>query len=416
MVDSDAECQTLLRPEVESFEPAVPNEVPEVKQVERPPNPFVKPAEPPNPFQNTKFAGLSPKAMNWREIGWGGKIRRGGVQMMCWLRFIEQICRSLLDLQVSFLCLEKQKIIATNNKSLPIVTQTQLALNRQARAGSMAFSAAFEEKSEKESQGVAKAGEQSHSTNDQSSLKEKLGQGVSMAAQATRSSVEAARDANRKYGVTEKIGQGISTAANKTVEFEREHQVSSRAMQAARASVSAVRDANQKYGITEKMSQGAVAAYSKARDIEQKHHVTSTVASGIKNGASNVASAASSLGSKVSTKNPFSAGPEVSLAAMAFVAIWKKMYEQFPSNLFVSTLFELYRVLFTPLTRGVFELVSFGIQLVSPTFCPRLQKIPLPMAMDSLSQRIPSKLEALWNLKLCSFVGKSFVTPFVSSF
>lgn len=241
VVDSDAECQTLLRPEVESFEPAVPNEVPEVKQVERPPNPFVKPAEPANPFQNTKFAGLSPKA----------------------------------------------------------------------RAGSMAFSAAFEEKSlEKESQGVAKAGEQSHSTNDQSSLKEKLGQGVSMAAQATRSSVEAARDANRKYGVTEKIGQGISTAANKTVEFEREHQVSSRAMQAARVSVSAVRDANQKYGITEKMSQGAVAAYSKARDIEQKHHVTSTVASGIKNGASNVASAASSLGSKVSTKNPFSAGPE----------------------------------------------------------------------------------------------------------
>lgn len=186
-----------------------------------------------------------------------------------------------------------------------------------------------------ESQGVAKAGENGNSTNDQSSLKEKLGQGVSMAAQATRSSVEAARDANRKYGVTEKIGQGISTAANKTVEFEREHQVSSRAMQAARASVSAVRDANQKYGITEKMSQGAVAAYSKARDIEQKHHVTSTVASGIKNGASNVASAASSLGSKVSTKNPFSAGPEVSLAAMAFVAI-SKMYEQIPSNLFVS--------------------------------------------------------------------------------
>lgn len=69
VVDSDAECQTLLRPEVESFEPAVPNEVPEVKQVERPPNPFVKPAEPANPFQNTKFAGLSPKAMNWREIG-----------------------------------------------------------------------------------------------------------------------------------------------------------------------------------------------------------------------------------------------------------------------------------------------------------------------------------------------------------
>lgn len=235
LVDSDAECQTLLRPEVESFEPSVPNEVPEVKQVERPPNPFVKSAEPPNPFQKTKFAELSPKA----------------------------------------------------------------------RAGSMAFSAAFEEKSEMESQGVATG-----STSDQSSLKEKLGQGVSMAAQATRSSVEAARDANRKYGVTEKIGQGISTAANKTVEFEREHQVSSRAMQAARASVSAVRDANQKYGITEKMSQGAVAAYSKARDIEQKHHVTSTVASGIKNGASNVASAASSLGSKVSTKNPFSAGPE----------------------------------------------------------------------------------------------------------
>lgn len=335
--------------------------------------------------------------------------------MMCSLRFIEQICRSLLDLQVSFLCLENQKIIATN--PLPIVTQ--LVLDRQARAGSMAFSAAFEEKSlEKESQGVAKAGEQSHSTNDQSSLKEKLGQGVSMAAQATRSSVEAARDANRKYGVTEKIGQGISTAANKTVEFEREHQVSSRAMQAARASVSAVRDANQKYGITEKMSQGAVAAYSKARDIEQKHHVTSTVASGIKNGASNVASAASSLGSKVSTKNPFSAGPEVSLAAMACVAIFK-MYEQFPSNLFVSTLFELYRlyrVLFTPLTPGVFELVSFGFQFVSPSFCPRLQKIPLPMAMDSPSQRIPSKLEALWKLKLCSFVGKSFVTPFVSSF
>lgn len=334
---------------------------------------------------------------------------------MCSLRFIEQICRSLLDLQVSLLCLEKQKVIATNPR--PTVTQTQLVLDRQARAGSMAFSAAFEEKSEMESQGVAKAGEQSHSTNDQSSLKEKLGQGVSMAAQATRSSVEAARDANRKYGVTEKIGQGISTAANKTVEFEREHQVSSRAMQAARASVSAVRDANQKYGITEKMSQGAVAAYSKARDIEQKHHVTSTVASGIKNGASNVASAASSLGSKVSTKNPFSAGPAVSLAAMAFVAILEKMYEQFPST--VISLCPLFLPLqgpFTPLTAGVFELVSFGFQFVSPSFCPRLQKIPLRMAMDSPSQRIPSKLETLSNLKLWSFVGKSFVTPFVSSF
>ena len=254
----------------------------------------------------------------------------------------------------------------------------------------MAFSAAFEEKSlEMESQGVATGG----STNDQSSLKEKLGQGVSMAAQATRSSVEAARDANRKYGVTEKIGQGISTAANKTVEFEREHQVSSRAMQAAHASVSAVRDANQKYGITEKMSQGAVAAYSKARDIEQKHHVTSTVASGIKNGASNVASAASSLGSKVSTKNPFSAGP-VSLAAMAFVDFQK---QKVPSNLFVSTFFDLYRVLFTPTKTAIcFWIGEFRFSVSTSSVCPRLKRIPLPMAMDNCtSQRIPSKLEAL---------------------
>ena len=68
LVDSDAECQTLLRPEVECFEPSVPNQVPEVKQVERPPNPFVKSAEPPNPFQKTKFAELSPKATNRREV------------------------------------------------------------------------------------------------------------------------------------------------------------------------------------------------------------------------------------------------------------------------------------------------------------------------------------------------------------
>jgi len=137
------------------------------------------------------------------------------------------------------------------------------------------------------------------------------------AVQGTRSSVEAVRDANRQYGVTEKIGQGLASAANKTVEFEREHQVRSRAMQAARASVDAARDANQKYGITQKMGQGAHAAYSKAREIEQKHHVTSTVACGIKNGAANAASAATSLGSKVATKNPFSAGthavPEVSM-------------------------------------------------------------------------------------------------------
>ena len=220
----------------------------------------------------------------------------------------------------------------------------------------MAFSAAFEEKSlEMESQGVATGG----STNDQSSLKEKLGQGVSMAAQATRSSVEAARDANRKYGVTEKIGQGMSTAANKTVEFEREHQVSSRAMQAARASVSAVRDANQKYGITEKMSQGAVAAYSKARDVEQKHHVTSTVASGIKNGASNVASAASSLGSKVSTKNPFSAGP-VSLAAMALSIFKNKKFHLTSLCPLFSTSTGSFSL---PLKRPyVFEWVSFGFQ------------------------------------------------------
>lgn len=275
------------------------------------------------------------------------------------------------------------------------MTQTQLVLDRQARAGSMAFSAAFEEKSlEKESQGVAKAGEQSHSTNDQSSVKEKLGQGVSMAAQATRSSVEAARDANRKYGVTEKIGQGISTAANKTVEFEREHQVSSRAMQAARASVSAVRDANQKYGITEKMSQGAVAAYSKARDIEQKHHVTSTVASGIKNGASNVASAASSLGSKVSTKNPFSAGPEVSLAAMAFVAIWKKMYEQFQSSLFVSTFFYLYRAKFHSFDPRCFWVGEFRFS-VSLEFLSEAPKNPFANG-NGLSQ--PANPFKAWNL------------------
>lgn len=67
-----------------------------------------------------------------------------------------------------------------------------------------------------------------------------------------------------KYGVTEKIGQGITTAATKTVEFERDHQVTSRAMQAAKSSVNAARDMNQKYGITEKMGQGASAAYSKA--------------------------------------------------------------------------------------------------------------------------------------------------------
>lgn len=67
-----------------------------------------------------------------------------------------------------------------------------------------------------------------------------------------------------KYGVTEKIGQGITTAATKTVEFERDHQVTSRAMQAAKSSVDAARDMNQKYGITEKMGQGAAAAYSKA--------------------------------------------------------------------------------------------------------------------------------------------------------
>ena len=129
------------------------------------------------------------------------------------------------------------------------------------------------------------------------------------AAQATRSSVEAAREANQKYGVTQKIGQGVSTAVNKTVEFERQHQVSSRAMQAARSSVDAARDANQQYGITRKIGQGASAAYSKAREIEERHHVTSTVASGIKTGASHAVSAASSVGSKIG--NPFAAQQQV---------------------------------------------------------------------------------------------------------
>ena len=171
----------------------------------------------------------------------------------------------------------------------------------------MAFSAAFEAQSADATLAPAPAPAPASNGASTGAAAVSAGQGLTQRAlQGTRSSVEAVRDANRHYGVTEKIGQGLASAAQKTVEFEREHQVSSRAMQAARGSVDAVRDANQKYGITQKMGQGAHAAYSKAREIEQKHHVTSTVASGIKNGAANVASAATSLGSKVATKNPFS--------------------------------------------------------------------------------------------------------------
>lgn len=184
-------------------------------------------------------------------------------------------------------------------------------MSPKARAGSAAFSAAFEAQSADATlapaPAPAPAASNGASTGAAAVSAVSAGQGLTQRAlQGTHSSVEAVRDANRHYGVTEKIGQGLASAAQKTAEFEREHQVSSRAMQAARGSVDAVRDANQKYGITQKMGQGAHAAYSKAREIEQKHHVTSTVASGIKNGAANVASAATSLGSKVATKNPFS--------------------------------------------------------------------------------------------------------------
>eukprot|EP00435_Cladocopium_sp_Y103_P035637 s679_g9.t1 len=283
LMDSDAHCQSILRPgdlQVEAAEAAENGEPPslEMKGPEEPVNPFAKP-QPQiaqvegkavgNPFQKTKFAQMTPKA----------------------------------------------------------------------RAGSLAFSAAFETETAPQPAGAGSAGPTGSTAgltasngatsttgfSAVSAVSAGVVQGASVAFQktkdfeqkhhltqraveGTRSSVEAVRDANRQYGVTEKIGQGLATAAHKTVEFEREHQVRSRAMQAARASVDAARDANQKYGITQKMGQGAHAAYSKAREIEQKHHVTSTVASGIKNGAANVASAATSLGSKVAAKNPFSAG------------------------------------------------------------------------------------------------------------
>ena len=186
------------------------------------------------------------------------------------------------------------------------------ALSPKAQVGTMAFSAALEVKETKEAKETSGA--------SGASVAQRVTEGVATAArrtvdfeqrhqltrraaEATRSTVEAAREANERYGVTEKIGQGISTAAAKTVEFERQHQVSSRAMQGVKASVDAARDANERYHITEKMGQGASAAYAKAKDLEEKHQVSSKVANGLKSGASTVASAAST----VASKNPFAA-------------------------------------------------------------------------------------------------------------
>ena len=201
------------------------------------------------------------------------------------------------------------------------------------------------------------------------------------AVEATRSSLEAARDANRKYGVTEKIGQGMATAATKTVEFEREHQVRSRAMQAARASVDAARDANQKYGITDKIGQGAAGAYSKAKEIEQKHHVTSTVASGLKNGAATVASAATSLGSKA-TKNPFSAAPATEVSSNT---------KQFLLSFYVITMLLPFSVSFVFILffEHVLFLSALGILFLSL----RLNGTPLPTDPMVRCQRTLSELD-----------------------